>query len=532
MFARIRKNSGTKRCSVVVCHNLRRGDKIRQVTVKTFGHSAKDAEIKSLLAQAKHWIKNFGAQWLHQNLSQRKANNMKHILLNNLREEARVNVGIEDVFGKLYDEIGFQTLLSAVHQKTLRKVLFARIFEPGSKRRLSYVAEKHLADELPLDRIYRMMDALMKKSIDVQQKVFAATQAVLNGKISLVLFDVTTLSFETLTEDELRAFGFSKDFKFNTTQVVLALATTQEGLPVGFKLFAGNTAETRTLIDSINTWRQYISIENVTVVGDRAMMSDANLTQLESANYDYIVAFPLRKLSKEQQKVILDRSKYKAVATDEEISRYYTLELGGRYLCASYSENRANKDQKDRERLVKKLRSKLESCKNAKRLVNTKGYLKYVEIAGNATASINEEKIAEDAKWDGLHAVISNKKPNGIEVYDKYRRLWAIEESFRINKHNLKMRPIYHFTPKRIQAHILLCYMEFTLLRHLQFKLRKANQPMSVDRIVDAIRDIQASILIDITDDRKYRMPSAITEDAQIIYKIFGLEHKLNIAPL
>ena len=195
MFARIRKNSGTKRCSVIVCHNLRRGDKIRQITVKTFGHSAKDAEIKLLVTQAQSWIKNFGAQWLHQNLSPRKANNMKHILLNNLQEEARINVGIDDVFGKLYTEIGFQTLLSAPHQQTLRKVLFARIFEPGSKRRLSYVAEKHLADELPLDRIYRMMDALMKKSIDVQQKIFAATQAAVGGKISLVLFDVTTLSF-------------------------------------------------------------------------------------------------------------------------------------------------------------------------------------------------------------------------------------------------------------------------------------------------------------------------------------------------
>ena len=533
MFARIRRNSGTKRCSVIVCHNVRRGDKIRQVTAKTFGHSAKDVELELLMKQAKHWIKNFGAQWLHQTLSTRKMNNMKkQVSVFSLREQTRINVGIEDIFGKLYNELGFQNLLSTTHQKTLRKVLFARIFEPGSKRRLSYVTEKHLADELPLDRIYRMMDALIKKSVDVQQKSFAATQTALDGKISLVLFDVTTLSFETLSEDELRLFGYSKDFKFNTTQVVLALATTQEGLPVGFRLFPGNTAETKTLLESLNGWRQYIPINDITVIGDRAMMSDSNLAQLESAHCDYIVAFPLRKLSKAQQAVILDRSRYSEITTDDEISRYFMLEFGTRYLCVSYSEKRALKDQKDRERLVKKLRSKLEACKNVKRLVNNKGYLKYTEITGKAIASINEEKIAEDAKWDGLHAVISNKISSGIDVYDKYRRLWVIEESFRINKHNLKMRPIYHFTPKRIQAHILLCYMEFTLLRHVQFKLRRANQPMSVERIVDAIRDIQASILIDTTDNRKYRMPSAITGDAEIIYRIFGLEHKLNMIPL
>ena len=529
MFVRIRKNSGTKRCSIVVCHNVRQGDKIRQITVKTFGHSAKDIEIKMLFMHAKRWVKDFGARWLYENLSQRKTNNMKRICIYNLREEARINIGIEDIFGKLYDEIGFQTLLTKIHQKTLRKVLFARIFEPGSKRRLSYVSEKHLANELPLDRIYRMMDAIIKKSTDVQQKVFLATQSALDEKISLVLFDVTTLSFETLAEDELRAFGFSKDFKFNTTQVVLALATTKEGLPVGFKLFKGNTAETKTLIDSVDSWRQYIPIENVTIVGDRAMMSDSNLSQLESANYDYIVAFPLKKLSKEHKEIILDSNKYKKVIEDEEINRYLTLDFGGRHLCVSYSEKRAKKDRKDRERLVKKLRSKLESCKNAKRLINTKGYLKYAEIAGSATASIDEEKIAQDAKWDGLHAVISNKKTSGIEAYDKYRKLWVIEESFRINKHNLKMRPIYHFTPKRIQAHILLCYMEFTLLRHIQFKLKKANQQMSVNRIIDSIRDIQASILVDTSDNNKYRIPSVITEDAKIIYKIFGLENKLSM---
>lgn len=80
-----------------------------------------------------------------------------------------------------------------------------------------------------------------------------------------------------------------------------------------------------------------------------------------------------------------------------------------------------------------------------------------------------------------------------IEVYSDYQRLWVIEESFRINKHNLKMRPIYHFTPKRIQAHILLCYMVFILMRHIQLRLQQSKQTMSVARIVDAVRDIQAS---------------------------------------
>ncbi|MBS0351940.1 MAG: IS1634 family transposase, partial [Proteobacteria bacterium] len=301
--------------------------------------------------------------------------------------------------------------------------------------------------------------------------------------MSLVLFDVTTLSFESIDEDSLRAFGFSKDFKFNTTQVTLTLATTQEGLPIGFRLFPGNTAESKTLIASIHHWREHIPIGDVTVIGDRAMMSEANLSELEAASFHYVVAFPLRKVSKAQQALILDESGYQSLLNKDEITRYKLINLEGRRLCITYSAKRAAKDQKDRERLVNKLKKKLNTSKNVKKLVNNKGYLKYSDIQGQASVTLNEAKIAEDAKWDGLHAVI------------------------------LKMRPIDHFTPKRIQAHILLCYRVFTLMRHIQFRLQQSKQNMSIARIVDAVRDIQASVLVDTTNQKKYRMLSALDED-------------------
>jgi len=533
VFVKIRKNKRTKRRSVLICHNIRLADKIRQITVKTLGHSSEDSLLNVWVEEARNWICEHGAQFLKQSFpTQRQKIMTGQVSIFNLKEQSRINVGVEDVFGKLYHALGFKELLSPLHQKTLRQVLFARILEPGSKRRLSNIVEKNFDDTLPLDRIYRMMDALIKQTDIIQQKIFEATESALDGKVSLVLFDVTTLSFESISEDDLRAFGFSKDFKFNTTQVTLALATTREGLPVGFKLFPGNTAESKTLIESISNWRKHIPIDNVTVIGDRAMMSDANLSQLESAGFHYIVAFPLRKLSKANQALVLDQSNYKENTSDDEISRYRIIKLGDRSLCVSYSSKRASKDQKDRERLVKKLKKKLETCKNAKNLINKNGYLKYSEITGRAIATINEEKITNDAKWDGLHAVISNQPECDSSIYDSYRRLWVIEESFRINKHNLKMRPIYHFTPQRIQAHILLCYMVFTLIRHLQFRLQSANHHMSVNRIIDAVRDIQASILLDVTNNNKYRMLSPLTEDAAAIYKIFNIEQGLAVMAL
>jgi hypothetical protein len=88
---------------------------------------------------------------------------------------------------------------------------------------------------------------------------------------------------------------------------------------------------------------------------------------------------------------------------------------------------------------------------------------------------------------------------------------------FVINKHNLRMRPIYHFIPKRIQAHILLCYRVFTLIRQAQFRLQQANIQMSVHRIIDALRDVQASILLDERNNNRYRMLSRLSEDAASI---------------
>lgn len=531
VFARIKKNSGTKRCSVIVCHNHRIDGKVRQITIKTLGHSSDPEQLKHWLEQAVDWVKANQQEWTLSSKKTRKR--MNHTVnIFNLRETTRINVGVGDLFGKLYQELGFQELLTPAHQETLRQVIYARLLEPSSKLRASQIADNYFGEVVPVDRVYRMMDKLMEAGDVVEQKIFKATERALGEQVSLVLFDVTTLSFETLSEDDLRAFGFSKDFKFNTTQIVLALATTKEGLPIGYRLFPGNTAESKTLITSINEWRKHIPIGDVTIVGDRAMMSEANLEALEAAGFHYVVAFPLRKLSKENQLLVLEPSGYTHQEADNEVTRYRIIKQGNRNLVITYSPKRATKDQKDRDRLIKKLEKKLKACKNVKRLINNKGYLKYTEIAGQASARIDEDKVARDAQWDGLHGVITNKPISGCEVYQDYRRLWVIEESFRINKHNLKMRPIYHFTPRRIKAHILLCYMVFALIRHAQFRLAQANESMSVNRIVEAVRNVQASILHDPTKNKYYRMLSSLNQDARIIYDIFNIEQGLSVIQL
>jgi len=132
---------------------------------------------------------------------------------------------------------------------------------------------KHFNVDISADRMYRLMDALEGQEASIQGTLLNALRPLIGEKVEILFFDATTLYFESMDEDDLRRFGFSKDQKTHLTQVVLALATTQDGLPVGYKLFPGNTAETSTLLQAIEGWQKSLHIEQVTITADRAMMS-------------------------------------------------------------------------------------------------------------------------------------------------------------------------------------------------------------------------------------------------------------------
>jgi transposase len=163
---------------------------------------------------------------------------------------------------------------------------------------------------------------------------------------------------------------------------------------------------------------------------------------------------------------------------------------------------------------------------------------------------LSEEKIAKDALWDGIHGIITNIKPNltkeeeaaqtqekqeeteekveraeAIELIMRYGRLWKIEESFRLNKHTLSMRPIYHFKPERIKAHIGLCYMAFSVLRHMEYRVR-LTQKISPEVMIDELLNVQASLYRHMPTGKLYRMPGKFTNHASKIYKAFQIERK------
>lgn len=527
MFVRVKKHRGSKNHSILICQNIREGKKITQHIFSFLGYASEPEKIDALKAEGEKLIADIKAA----RANPKPPGDAVYKISLNTREVARKNVGIREILGKLYDDLGFGRILCSKKENNhLKSVVLTRFAEPSSKRKASSILERRFKEELSSDSIYYMMDQLAENLLTSQQAVFRATKEVVGEAIDLALFDVTTLHLETVVQDELREFGYSKNNRKDTTQVTLALATTKTGLPIGYKLFAGNTAEVKTLMECINYWQKSLRIRQVIIVGDRAMMSKDNMEQLKAAGLQYIIAYPMKKGTAELKAKILDKINYQeAVIKNETYLKQEIILDNGERLIVTFSEKRRIKDQKSRDKLILKLRKKLEDSKKAMKLVTNNGYLKYTNINGEATAEINEDKILEDSQWDGLHGILSNTNLTSEEIVERYKNLWVIEEAFRINKHNLKMRPIYHYTPNRIKAHIEICFLTFALIRHAQYILKQSGMMISVEELREELSPLEASILCDEESGKLYRMPAQMTAQGREIYKIFGRERDLHI---
>ena len=536
MFVRAKRHPTAKRprWSILVCHNKRIRKKVVQHTIKRIGTTACEIELQSMIEAGKEWIE---MQHLANNLDvykipqrQQIRYNRMGVQLKNIKEVSRINVGYEDIFGKLFNVIGFAKILDKDVTQILKATVFGRIYSSGSKRRVSYELNKRFEYDVSEDKIYRMMDVLHPKIDDVKSTVFKYVKKEYGGSIAFMFFDVTTLVLESTEVDELRNFGFSKDCKFNNTQLVLALATTSDGMPIGYKLFPGNTAEVTTLISCVNEWRKTIDIGGVTVVGDSAMMSKGNLEQLKAANMQYIIAYSLLKAPAVVQERALDEADYIRQMYGTDLYWFKKINVDDeRCVIVTYNKKRHQKDAKDRDRAIQRIKKRLgtdnSGVGSAKKLISNRGYIKYTKVEGKDIASLNEDKIAIAAQWDGMHAIITNcKEQTPLEILSRYRNLWVIEESFRINKTNLKIRPVYHRKQSRIESHIAICFIVYTIMRVAQAKLKRAGVDMSVACIKEAITDVQASILCDCKTGLMYKMLSAIPAEAEVIYDVFKVQ--------
>ena len=582
MFVRVKSTPNSPRKSVQIVHSHRVGSKVKQKIIKHVGVALDDRELEELKAMANalkieleaqeqlplytpQEIESLALQAQQRNkeksLSKKDFNNLEvnredyNVNLLDMLEEDRIINGIHDIYGKLYDELNFKSVIpNAARQqavsKALKEIVLARVANPDSKSGSVDVLASKFGVNLNLKTVYRMMDEIDDKGIKKLNKlVLNKTKALLDNKIDVIYFDATTLYFESFSEDidnpedeneAIRKNGYSKDGKFNQPQVVLALLVTRQGLPIGYKAFSGDTFDGHTIIPSLKEIESEFKVDNIVYVADAGMFNKTNLAEFDkedNKNMTYIVGAKIKTMSKEYKKQILNTADMQDINDDTKVK---TIEYQDKKLLISYSKKRAAKDKFEREKAIAKLKKRLESSKSVKSQLSNNGYKKYLQLEDTSltnkenktnscdlSISLNEDKIKEDEAWDGLKGIITNNTTlSNEELIHQYTNLWQVEESFRITKHDLKIRPIYHWKPSRVKAHLAISFMAYALVRHLEYRVRLQYKKLSPQKIRNILLSIQSSILYDTATNRKFSMPSKVSQDAKKIYKLMEVNVK------
>jgi transposase len=465
----------------------------------------------------------------------------RELLEGQIEEKGRYNYGYYQLFRKIFANYKLDVLfkrLSLKHKLEIDLInaamlmLLERLHSPCSKLQNYIHQEEYLGIEpLALHQLYRTLDYLAKYQDQIQQYIYQPARDLFNNSLDVVFYDVTTFYFESEIEreHELRQKGFSKDGKIGNTQILFGLLIDKNKQPIGYRIYKGDTFEGHTFEKAILQLKEQYQIKNIILVADRGMLSRNNIQTTEVHQFEYIIGEKLKTLPQPIQSGLIEEANYKDTWTynlNGEIIRikYHTIEYEGRKIICTYSERRAKKDREDREERVEKARNLLKHPHQLKRKI--RHY--FIQSTDGANYMLDEEKIKRSERYDGYLAIATNAKELSTEaVLDNYRHLYQIEHSFRTFKTHLETRPMFHWTDKRIEGHICLCYIAYALLTHVQNTLHKKGSKLSEAEIRKAVDAMQVSLIKN--KEEYFYLRSANKDHIDLLINRLGLKKLPNI---
>lgn len=502
MFIRQKKNkSGV--VSVQVIHKSNG----KYTVSKTIGSSSDANIVAGLVSEAELWVEqrvglmeldfaqtDFLLEQLIQSIQQIKI------------------VGIELLLGKLFDEIGFNT----IKDELFRKIVLARLCYPLSKLKTVDYLRRYEGYETNESAIYRYLDKLNKtQKRTVQQLSYDHTLKILNNTIQIVFYDVTTLYFEIQQEDGLRQTGFSKEGKHQNPQIVLGLLVSTGGYPLAYEIYNGKKFEGNTMLPIINLFKRKYKLTDLVVVADAGLLSSKNIASLERNGYHYILG---ARIKNEKQTITsqilalkLKDGKSQVIQKDEQTK-----------LIINYSTARAKKDKVNREKGVAKLDRHIKHNKLTKAQINNKGYNKFLKMDGAITVTLDQAKITDDQKWDGLKGYLTNTDLEKEQVIENYGHLWRIEKAFRVAKTDLKIRPVYHHAKRRIEAHICIAFVAYKIYKELERQLNNLKSPLSPEKAIEIAKTIYAIKANKPKSKQIFQTTLILNEEQRILAKLFN----------
>lgn len=438
--------------------------------LKTIGSSSNQIAIESLMRQAQLWIQSkTGVRCLDFDQTDQRV----EMLFDSI--ESVKLAGIDLLLGRIFDEIGF----NQIGDEIFKQLVLYRLMYPGSKLKTTEYLYRYQQIEWDEDQVYRYLDKLHNKQKDLVQKIsYDHTLRILEQNAHIVFYDVTTLYFEIEREDELRRTGFNKDGKHQNPQIILGLLVSKNGYPLAYDIFNGSQFEGHTMLPVIRSFKEKYQLENLIIVADAGLLSQSNMALLVANHDDFILGARIKNENKTMQEQILQH-RYKNGTVK-------VFDKGnGTKLIISYSDKRATKDALNRERGLKRLEKLIRKGKLTKSSMNNKGYNKYLKLEGDINISIDYDKYKRDSVWDGLKGYITNCSLQPNEIIENYSHLWQIEKAFRVTKTDLKIRPIYHRLPKRIEAHICLNFVAYKIYKELERQLLEKKAPISATKAIE-----------------------------------------------
>jgi transposase len=465
---------------------------------------------------------------------------LKNLLGITTAAKARFNYGFYQVYAAALIHYGLPRIFSRISNKHKLQfdfqnaallMILERLQDPCSKRSTYFNQAEYLGIKtVGLQHLYRTLDKLADYNKLIQKQIFQTGRDLFNQRLDVVFYDVTTLYFdsEVENEEELRQKGFSKDGKIGKTQILFCMLIDQDKQPIGYKVFKGDTFEGHTFEHAIKDLKNEYQIDKVIVVADRGMLSAANLEVTVTNGYEFIVGERLRKLPREIQDPLLDIKNYTATWTyenseGEEVTvRYCTVACQGRTIIGTFSAKRAEKDVHDRE---VKLKTAEKLLKNPS-LVAKKAGRFFLKKEGETIYELDKQKIERDKRFDGFLAIATNNTTLDVNIIlEQYKQLYRIEHTFRTFKSHLETRPMFHWTDKRIEGHLCLCYLSYTLLNYTLLKLERAGVKTTEAQLRKTLERMQVSLIEQ--NGKEYYLRSAAQPLEALIQQKLGL----NILP-
>lgn len=461
------------------------------VLVKSFGSSRVESEIEKMVEKAKIYIQHQTGTYYHLfNLPPQVGVDE---FVDNISNNQISVVGPEVVFGKLFDYVGYGEIGGL-----FRPLVLSRLVAPGSKLKTVDYLWRYNGVSYDVNKVYRYLDKLCSRCSEdkvkdkkndikdrIEQITFVHSATTMGGCIDVVFYDISTLYFEAADEDDLRRTGYSKDGKFDCPQILLGLLVTREGLPISYEIFEGDLSEKKTFIPLLKRAQEKFGFGKPIVVADSGLLSRKNIETLVADGYEYILGAKMKNENASVKKRILDLG-----LRDGEVASIKTDD--GLRIVVSMAENRRKRDEANRKKGLKRLQQKISSGKVKKKHINNRGYNKYLRIEGEATISIDMDAFENDSVWDGLKGYVTNSTLSDKEVIANYHNLWFIERAFRMNKTDLRIRPMYHRLRNRIEGHICICFCAYVLQLEIERLLKEAESEITIDRARELVKTMYA----------------------------------------